>query len=214
MRLTKLGHACVRIDENDVRIVIDPGAFSADDALDGAHGVLVTHEHFDHVVPEKVIAAAKTNPGLRVYTTQDVAAGPLAELGAQVTGVRHGDRFDIGGVDVHVYGERHAVIHPDFPPPQNVTFRVAGQVFHPGDSFTVPEDPTPVLLAPSGGPWLRMLELIDFVRAVAPKKSYLIHDAVLTEIGQNIAANVLGNLGGDGMEVVNWQTGDTADVGA
>lgn len=213
MRLTKLGHACVRIDANDVRIVIDPGAFSARDALDGAHGVLVTHEHFDHVVPDTLIAAGKADPNLRIWTTESVA-GQLADLGDQVTAVHHGDRFDIGGVDVQVYGERHAVIHPDLRPPLNVAFRVGGEVFHPGDSFTVPEDPAPVLLTPSGGPWLRAVELVDFVRAVAPRKSYLIHDHVLTEAGQNVMVGVLTGLAGEGREIVNWRPGESVDTAA
>lgn len=212
MRLTKLGHACVRIEDNGVRLVIDPGAFSAKDALDGAHGVLVTHEHLDHVVPDALIAAAKANPDLRIWTTTDLAAGPFTELGSQVTGVRHGDRFDVDGVEVNVYGELHAEIHRDFPPPQNVAFRVGGKVFHPGDSFTVPEDPTPTLLAPAGGPWLRVAELIDLVRAVAPKQAYMIHDAVLTETGQNIVVGAVTGLAGEGREIINWQPGDEAEV--
>lgn len=211
MRLTKLGHACVRIETSDVRIVLDPGAFSAPDALDGAHGVLVTHEHADHVVPETLLAAAKANPDLRIWTTETVAE-QLAELGDRVAAVRHGDRFDIGGVDVHVYGEWHALIHGDVPRPLNVAFRVGGEVFHPGDSYTLPEDPTPVLLTPAGGPWLRSVELVDFVRAAAPRTAYLIHDAVLSEAGQNVMVGVLTRLAGEGREIANWQPGDSVET--
>jgi L-ascorbate metabolism protein UlaG (beta-lactamase superfamily) len=203
MRLTKLGHACVRIEINGVRIVIDPGAFSAPDALDGADAVLVTHEHADHVVPEKLIAA-----NLPVWTTPSTAE-QLTALGNRVTAVRHGDRFDIGGVDINVYGERHALIHRDIPQPQNVAFRVNGEVYHPGDSYTVPEDHTPILLTPDGGPWLRVGELVDFVREVAPTKAYLIHDHVLTEAGQNLVAGVLTRLAGENREIINWQPGDS-----
>jgi L-ascorbate metabolism protein UlaG (beta-lactamase superfamily) len=213
MRLTKLGHACVRIETNGVRIVIDPGAFSAPDALAGADAVLVTHEHFDHVVPEKLVAAAEAAPNLRVWTTR-ATAEQLAALGNRVTAVRHGDRFDIAGVDINVYGEHHALIHRDVPVTQNVGFRVNGEVYHPGDSYTVPEDSTPILLAPDGGPWLRVSELIDFVREVAPKKAYLIHDAVLTEAGQNVVAGALTRLAGEsyGCEIINWQPGDSIDT--
>ena len=52
MQFTKLGHACVRLEKDGGVMVIDPGAFSGDDALAGADVVLVTHEHFDHVVPD------------------------------------------------------------------------------------------------------------------------------------------------------------------
>ena len=210
MRLTKLGHACVRIETNGVRIVIDPGAFSAPDALEGADAVLVTHEHLDHVVPDKLIAAATAAPDLRVWTTPATAA-QLAALGDRVTAVRHGDRFDIGGVDVNVYGEHHALIHADVPLAQNVGFRVGGEVYHPGDSYTVPEDSTPILLTPDGGPWLRVSELVDFVREVAPEKAYLIHDAVLTEAGQSVVAGALTRLASKS-EIINWQPGDSVDT--
>jgi hypothetical protein len=42
MRLRKLGHACERLEQAGVTLVIDPGSFSAPDALDGANAVLIT----------------------------------------------------------------------------------------------------------------------------------------------------------------------------
>ena len=45
MQFTKLGHACVRLVKDGGVLVIDPGGWSGDGALDGAHAVLVTHEH-------------------------------------------------------------------------------------------------------------------------------------------------------------------------
>ena len=67
MQLTKLGHACVRLEKDGGVLVIDPGAFSGDHALDGADAVLVTHEHFDHVVPDSMRAALAAQPGLRLW---------------------------------------------------------------------------------------------------------------------------------------------------
>ncbi len=49
MRITKLGHACVRIEHDGGVVVIDPGVFTDAGALDGADAVLITHEHPDHV---------------------------------------------------------------------------------------------------------------------------------------------------------------------
>lgn len=51
MRLTFHGHACVRLDNDDTILTLDPGAYSqAASALTGATAVLVTHDHQDHVV--------------------------------------------------------------------------------------------------------------------------------------------------------------------
>ena len=49
MRITKFGHACVRIEHDGQVVVIDPGAFTEREAVDGATAVLVTHEHVDHL---------------------------------------------------------------------------------------------------------------------------------------------------------------------
>ena len=49
MQLTKFTHACVRLDDGNRSLVIDPGVFSeVEAALDGVSTVLITHEHVDH----------------------------------------------------------------------------------------------------------------------------------------------------------------------
>lgn len=185
MQLTKLAHACVRLDKDGEVLVIDPGAFGGADALDGAAAVLVTHEHFDHVVPDTLRAAMTANPGLRLWAAAPVA-GQFAEFGDRARAVAHGDDFTAAGFAVHVYGEQHAVIHPDIPTVANVGFMVDGDIFHPGDSYTVPEDPVSTLLVPVSGPWFSTREMIDYVRAVAPERMYAIHDALLSPIGLNV----------------------------
>ncbi len=49
MRVTKLGHAWVRIGLDGQVLVVDPGAFTDAEAVDGATAVLVTHQHLDHL---------------------------------------------------------------------------------------------------------------------------------------------------------------------
>ena len=49
MRITKFGHACVRIENDDQVVVLDPGGFTEREAVDGATAVLITHEHADHL---------------------------------------------------------------------------------------------------------------------------------------------------------------------
>ena len=56
MRITKFGHACVRIEHEGHVVVLDPGVFTEPEAVDGATAVLVTHVHPDHLHPENLRA--------------------------------------------------------------------------------------------------------------------------------------------------------------
>jgi L-ascorbate metabolism protein UlaG (beta-lactamase superfamily) len=200
MRLTKLGHACVRLEKDGAVLVIDPGAFSGDDALDGASAVLITHEHFDHVVPDKLRAAMTADPGLELWTTAALAE-QFADLGGQVHAVTHGDTFTAAGFGVHAYGSEHAVLHQDIPLVANTGFMIDGEVFHPGDALTVPEDAVHTLLLPVSAPWLKLSEMIDYARAVAPQRGYAIHDALLSDIGLMVLDNFLPMTGGNFSQV-------------
>ena len=194
MRLTKHGHACVVLSDDDRRLVVDPGAYTADDAWTGASALLVTHEHADHFVPEKVRAALDADPGLEVWTNSSVAAR-LEGLGARVHVVGPGDAFTAAGFEVTVHGEWHAVIHPELPRVRNVGFLVGGQVFHPGDALTVPEVAVPTLLLPAHAPWSRTGELIDYLRAVGAQRALAVHDGLLNETGLAGVAGFLGERG-------------------
>jgi L-ascorbate metabolism protein UlaG (beta-lactamase superfamily) len=194
VQLTKHGHACVVLSDGDRRLVVDPGAFTADDAWAGATALLITHEHLDHFVPEKVRAALDADPGLELWTNSSVA-GQLEGLGSRVHVVGPGDTFTAAGFDVSVHGEWHAVVHPDIPVVRNVGFLVDGTVFHPGDALTVPEVAIPTLLLPAHAPWSKVSELIDYLRAVRAERALAVHDGLLNDTGLGVLAGLLGARG-------------------
>ena len=100
MRLTKYTHSCVRLDDGGRALVIDPGTFSETQlALDGAHAVLITHEHADHIDAPALLAAAQADAALRVWAPAPVAE-LLGSLGDRVTAVRAGESFSAGGFAV------------------------------------------------------------------------------------------------------------------
>jgi L-ascorbate metabolism protein UlaG (beta-lactamase superfamily) len=212
MKLTKLGHACVRLVKDGGTLVIDPGAFSGDDALAGADAVLITHEHFDHVVPDSLRAALAASPGLHLWAAAPVAE-QFAEFGERAQAVAHGDDFTAAGFTVHVYGEHHAQIHPDIPTVANTGFMIDGELFHPGDSYTVPEDPVNTLLVPISGPWFSTREMIDYAREVAPHRTYAIHDALLSPIGAQVAEMFAGLAAGrNNASYTRVEPGTTVDL--
>lgn len=190
MRLTKLGHSCVRLEKDGAALVIDPGVWSGPDALAVADAVLITHEHVDHVDDELVRTAMTGNAGLELWTNASVTSH-FPEFGRRVHAVGHGEVFRAAGFDVHVYGRDHAVIHRDVPLVANTGFAVDGQVFHPGDSLTVPDEPVATLLLPANAPWLKVSEMIDYGRAVDPQRGYAIHDGLLNANGLGLVERLL-----------------------
>lgn len=199
MRVTKYTHSCLRI-EGDGVLVVDPGAFSERaEALDGADAVLITHEHIDHLDPDALAAAAERRPGLRVFAHPQVAP-KLDAIAEAVAVVEAGSAIEAAGFGVRAYGGEHAIIHPDIPRVANLAFLITDgdtNVYHPGDSFTVPGDTeVETLFVPLHAPWAKLSESIDFVRAVRPRRAYALHDSLLTETGAKICDGHLTNLSG------------------
>jgi L-ascorbate metabolism protein UlaG (beta-lactamase superfamily) len=186
MRITKLGHSCVRLEHDGKSVVVDPGMFTDPEAVDGADAVVITHEHPDHFVPEHL---ARTDaPIFTIQAVADKIHADSPELSERVTVVAPGESFD-AGIRAESVGELHAVIHPDLPRFYNsgYLFDLGGTtVYHPGDSLTVPEQGVDVLCVPVCAPWMRAAEGIDFARAVGAPRNLAIHDRIYSEAGLNI----------------------------
>ncbi len=194
--LTKFTHSCVRLDNGDRSLVIDPGVFSeVETALDGAQGVLITHEHFDHLDEEKLRAAATADPRLRIWAPSGVAA-TLADLGEQVVAVAPGDSFDAAGFAVETFGGQHALIHSTVPVVANNGYLIDGTLCHPGDSLIVPTKQVQVLLLPINAPWSRVADVIDFAVSVRAPKAFPIHDALVNDLGRPVIEGHLTRIGG------------------
>jgi L-ascorbate metabolism protein UlaG (beta-lactamase superfamily) len=194
MRLTKLGHACVRLQDGDRVLVIDPGTYTEPEALHGATAVLVSHEHADHVDLDRLEAACAEDPALTVHGPSAWAKVVAGRLGPGLSGVDAGDRFTAAGFGVHAVGGQHAEIIDGLPGCANLGYLVDG-VYHPGDSLFVPEDEVDTLLVPSSGPWLKHREAIEFMRAIRAPRTFPIHDALLSDLG---LANIDAWLEGEG----------------
>lgn len=196
MRLIKYTHACVRIEADAAVLVIDPGAFTERAALDGVDAVLITHEHFDHLNVEALADELGKRPAVKVFTHAAVV-DKLDALAGAVTTVASGDEFEAAGFKVRAYGGWHAEIHPDVPRVPNLGFLVDEMLYHPGDSFDVPAGATvDTLFVPVSGPWLKISESVEFVRAVAPRRAYALHDALLSEAGYKVTDANMSRLSG------------------
>lgn len=187
MRITKFGHACVRIEHDGVTVVIDPGVFTEPEALDGADAMLVTHEHQDHYLPDHL---RRTDaPVWTIAAVADKIRDDAPEVAERVTVVAPDEEFD-AGLPVRAVGELHAVIHPDYPRFHNSGYVLTlgeTRLYHPGDALTVPGGRVDLLCLPVCGPWMKVSEGIDFGREVGAARNLAIHDRVYSEAGLGIA---------------------------
>lgn len=211
MQLTKHTHATVVLRDGDHSLVIDPGAYTPNsaDLVAGTAAVLVTHDHPDHFDADVLTAALDAQPDLRVWAPADVVTALGAHDG-RVTAVAPGDTIQAGGFAVQVHGGDHAVIHADLPAMSNVGYLVDGRVFHPGDSYSVPDTAVETLLVPTSGPWAKLSELVDFIRAVGPTRAVQVHDLMLSEAGRGMFAQYSGQL--TGIELLTLQDGESIEV--
>jgi L-ascorbate metabolism protein UlaG (beta-lactamase superfamily) len=211
MQLTKLGHACVRLQKDGATLVIDPGIWSGADVLAGANAVLVTHEHADHLDADAVRGALASDRGLQLWANS-LVAGQFAHFGEQVHVVADGDSFTAAGFEVHVHGRDHAQIMPSVPVIANTGFAVDGAVFHPGDSFTVPQERVGTVLVPVSAPWLKFSEVAVYIEAVGADRGFAIHDAILSEFGLGLISNLLKAASPAGQPVTRLEPGTTVEL--
>lgn len=186
MRVTKFTHACLRVEGDGAVLVIDPGVFTEPVALDGVDAVLITHEHVDHLDVDRLADALSARPSVTVHTHRDVVP-KLAALDGVVTAVTSGEQFSAAGLRIRAYGGLHAEVHPEVPRVANLGFLVEDALYHPGDSFDVPDGAAvDTLFVPVSGPWLKLSESVDFIRAIRPRRAFALHDSLLSDAGHQV----------------------------
>jgi L-ascorbate metabolism protein UlaG (beta-lactamase superfamily) len=184
MKITKHGHACLELEQDSKRILIDPGFYTEDmGGIKDVLAIVITHKHDDHCFEKQLAAITETNPAAKIFGTLEVKQR-LVDY--DVTEVFHGDWYEVLPFTLEFFGDMHQEIHRSIPLIQNVGVMVNSQLYYPGDSYTKPDVPVEVLACPTSAPWLKIGDVMDFVAEVKPKQSFATHNALLSDLGHEL----------------------------
>lgn len=179
MKITKLGHCCLIIEENGVKILTDPGTYTTEqNNVKDVDIVLITHEHQDHFHLESVKTILANNPKAKIITNNAVG-GLLKEAGINCELLEDGQNGLFNNVKVEAHGKDHAFIYETVPTVMNTGFFIADRLFYPGDAFHNPGKPVEILALPVAGPWMKISESLNYAREINPKAAFPVHDGML-----------------------------------
>lgn len=213
MKITKLGHCALVLEDKGVKILIDPGMFTveAQGKQTGLAAILITHEHADHLHVESVAALLQSNPGIRVISNSAVAK-ILKEKDIVCEVIGGGQSGTVNGLAIEGFGHKHSEIFGNFPDVENTGYFVAEKFYFPGDSFYNPGKPVDVLALPIAGPWMRLKEAIEYAMTIKPRTSFPVHDGVLVEgFRARVGEMTQSILGEQGIGFVALKDGETRE---
>jgi len=182
MRITKIGHCCLVIEEDGVRLLTDPGAWSSGQELvEGLDAILITHEHGDHLHIESLKQVLTNNTKVRVITNTAVG-NIIKKEGIDFEVVEDGETTNVSGMVIEGYGNKHATIK-DFPPidVQNTGYFIGERLYYPGDALHKIGKSVDILALPVSGPWMKIEEAITYAKEVSPKHAFPVHDGMIIE---------------------------------
>jgi L-ascorbate metabolism protein UlaG (beta-lactamase superfamily) len=218
MRVTHLGHACLLVESADVRVLIDPGAWSpAAAGPRGLDAILVTHQHQDHLDQERLPDLLRASPGARILADPDTAA-LLAAKGVAVEALTAGEETTVGEVTVAGVGAVHALIHEDIPRISNTGMRLSAPgeptLFHSGDALDGEPGVVDVVAFPLNAPWAPSREMTAFLRRLNAPVAVPVHDGLLNERGRALYLRQADELGGADTRIRDLGSGEPADFTA
>jgi L-ascorbate metabolism protein UlaG (beta-lactamase superfamily) len=203
VRITSFGHACLLVETDDARVLIDPGTYSSGfEALSGLDAVLLTHQHPDHADAGRLANLMNSNPDAQLLAEPETVTG-LETVSASA--LASGDERMFGGLTIAAVGGRHAPNHDLVAPLGNigllVTERAGATLFHPGDSYADTPPGVDILAFPLNAPWTRVSETLEFLRRVSAPVELPIHDGLLNDAGRAMYLMHATNFGPAGSEV-------------
>lgn len=179
MKITKLGHCCLIVEQNNKRILTDPGAWStAQNQVRNIDVVLITHEHPDHLHIESLQVVLQNNTSAKIITNSAVGK-ILSEKNIPFTILEHGQTMTHKQIVFEAFGNDHEEIYEQLGMVQNTGYFIDNIFFYPGDAFTNPDKPVEILALPIVAPWTNFKNSMRYALEIKPKITFPVHDGML-----------------------------------
>ena len=185
MIIKKFLHSCILIEEENKRLLIDPGAFSFADGtlkpqdIGPVDVVVITHRHVDHCDVEALKALYALKP-FSIVANSDVGA-VLTKDGFNYETIRGGEKGSVGGFMIESIIAPHELIPSESV--SNSAYLINDKFLHTGDSLTISGlSSCDVLALPVAGPWLKLVEAIELAYLLKPRIVIPIHDWIIKDI--------------------------------
>lgn len=139
--------------------------------------ILLTHRHSDHLDIETLPRFVSLNPKTTVVTHPDV--GEILNR-AQIPWERleAGNKTIVQSFTIQALEAPHGSLPVKVP--DNLGYLINERFLHPGDSISLPAVPSCLALGlPIAGPWMKLVEAIEFGKRIHPTSILPIHDAIV-----------------------------------
>jgi L-ascorbate metabolism protein UlaG (beta-lactamase superfamily) len=150
MKIKKIGHCCLVIEEGERRIMTDPGSWTVEKHSEEKNIdlIIITHEHGDHLHIDSLKKIIENNPNGIVVTNKGVGR-LLDEVGIRYEILEDKKPKDFFNIEIEAYNCKHEEIFRDIFQVENTAFFIGKRLFYPGDSFFNPKKPAKPLCAAS-----------------------------------------------------------------
>ena len=180
MKIQKLLHSCLLIEDSGKRILIDPGHYSAEllAQIPKIDIVLITHTHGDHCHIPSIKKIVERDAPKVICNSEIVIALEKENITAQKIDIPQ--TVTEQGFTITSVTGNHELL--PMPVPMNNGFYINKRLFHPGDCHAFPKDlgASPEILAlPIAAPWGSVTRAVALARELKPKHVIPIHEGML-----------------------------------